>query len=142
MKHLAKPVSFAIPGFFVRAGTLESATRQVAFSANIRTACPGKQTLKEKRGYAKEKAARICHLLGRIPDSELKSPNTYQDLIGYLDHENLIVRDLAFWHLAQLVPEGAAQIAYDPLAEADQRKQRIQQWQILVPPRKVPRMPP
>jgi pSer/pThr/pTyr-binding forkhead associated (FHA) protein len=95
--------------------------------------------LKDKR-YAQEKAALIGHLLCKIPDTALKSPNTYQNLIGYLDHENLIVRDLAFWHLAQLVPEGAAKIAYDPLAEADQRKKTIDQWRKLVPPGTVPRI--
>src|SRR5262249_6207622 len=49
--------------------------------------------LKEKR-YAQEKAALISRLLQRIPDPDLARPETYQTLIGHLDHENLIVRDL------------------------------------------------
>ncbi len=97
--------------------------------------------LKDKRGYAPEKGALIGRLLQRIPDADLAKPETYQSLIRYLDHENLIVRDLAFWHLAQLVPSGAASIAYDPVAEADQRRKHIAEWQKIILPGKVPEAP-
>jgi hypothetical protein len=97
--------------------------------------------LKEKQGYSPEKGALIGRLLQRIPDADLAKPETYQSLIRFLDHENLIVRDLAFWHLAQLVPSGAASIAYDPAAEADQRRKHIAQWQKIIPPGKVPEAP-
>src|SRR5207248_2158656 len=97
--------------------------------------------LKEKRGYAQEKGALIGRLMQRIPDADLTKPQTYQSLIGYLDHENLIVRDLAFWHLAQIVPEGATKIAYDPVADSDKRRKFVEEWQKLVPPGTVPKAP-
>jgi hypothetical protein len=94
--------------------------------------------LQEKRGYSREKAALILRLLHRFSREDLARPETYQTLIGYLDHENLAVRDLAYWHLALLVPEGARKIRYDPVADPENRQQSIRRWKKLVPEGKVP----
>jgi hypothetical protein len=99
------------------------------------------QGLLEKQGYSREKAILACKLLRPLPAAELARPETYQDLIRCLDHENLLVRDLAFWHLANLVAEGPRKIAYDPAADEQHRRQAIEQWRKLVPPGKVPRPP-
>jgi hypothetical protein len=37
-----------------------------------------------------------CKLLQPLPAADLARAETYQELIGHLDHENLLVRDLAF----------------------------------------------
>jgi hypothetical protein len=94
--------------------------------------------LQEKHGYAKEKAALVLRLLYPLPTESLGRPETYQTLIGYLEHENLSVRDLAYWHLALLVPEGARTIPYDPAGQAEQRRQGIEGWRKLIPEGKVP----
>jgi hypothetical protein len=72
------------------------------------------------------------------PDADLAKPATYQELIDMLDHENLVVRDLAFWHLALLVPEGAKTIAYNPVLETDKRREAVSQWRKLVGKDHVP----
>jgi hypothetical protein len=94
--------------------------------------------LQQKRGYARDKAALIAQLLQPVPAKDLSRPEIYQTLIGCLDHENLVVRDLAFWHLALLVEEGARTIAYDPAADAAKRRQAVERWRKLVPPGAVP----
>jgi hypothetical protein len=98
--------------------------------------------LQEKRGLAREKAALVCKLLQPLPAYDLARAETYQELIGRLDHENLLVRDLAFWHLANLVEEGPRKIAYDPAQNAEQRRPAVEQWRKLVPPGVVPRAAP
>jgi hypothetical protein len=96
--------------------------------------------LQQKRGYAREKATLACKLLQLLPAASLARAETYQELIGYLDHENLLVRDLAFWHLANLAEEGPRQIAYDPAGDAEHRRPAVGQWHKLVPPGTVPRL--
>ena len=63
--------------------------------------------LQEKRGYSKEKAALIVQLLPPLSREAMSTADTYQRLIDDLNHENLAVRDLAYWHLANRVREGA-----------------------------------
>jgi hypothetical protein len=97
--------------------------------------------LHERKGYLREKAEIIMHLLHSVSEADAAKPETYQKLVGYLDHENLAIRDLAFWHLTLLVPEGAKSINYDPAADSEKRKQGVEQWRKLVPPGKVPAPP-
>ena len=75
------------------------------------------RVLCEQKGYSREKAAIIMGLLHGFSDAALAEPQTYATLIDYLNHENLAIRELAFWHLAHMVPEGAKKIVYDPAAE-------------------------
>jgi len=96
------------------------------------------RTLYEKKGYSREKAEIIMRLLHSFSEAELNNPGTYQTLIGYLNHDNLAIRDLAFWHLYQLVPEGAKQIPYDAADAPDKRRQVIEQWKRLIPEGRLP----
>jgi hypothetical protein len=93
--------------------------------------------LGEQRAYSKEKAEIIIRLLHSVSEADAAKPKTYQDLISYLDHDNLAIRQLAFWHLSFLVPEGAQQIVYDPAADAEQRKPACEQWKKLLANGKV-----
>src|SRR5262249_55425276 len=81
--------------------------------------------IQERTGYGKEKSALIVKLRGVFPEEALARPETRQELVGYLDHENLAVRELAYWHLALRFPDGARRIPYDPLAEPEQRQESI-----------------
>jgi hypothetical protein len=96
------------------------------------------RTLYEKKGYAKEKAEIIMRLLHSFSDAELAKPETYQLLIGYLDHENLVIRDLAIWHLALLLPQGTQKIAYDPAGDPEKRKKAVEEWKKLLPAGTLP----
>ena len=58
--------------------------------------------------------------------------------IGYLEHENLAVRDLAYRQLAALAPGCAKRVPYDPAGTAEQRPQAVARWRELVPPGKQP----
>lgn len=97
------------------------------------------RVLAVQKGYSREKAEIIMGLLHGFPDAALKKPVTYARLIGYLDHENLAIRELAFWHLAHLVPEGAKKIPYDPAGEVAARAKAVQEWKKLIPEGSVPR---
>jgi hypothetical protein len=92
----------------------------------------------EKKAYSQADAEIIMRLLHSFSDEELKDPKTFAFLLGCLDHERLVVRDLAFQHLALLVPDGATTIQYDPNAEPDKRKPAVEQWKKLIPEGKVP----
>jgi hypothetical protein len=94
------------------------------------------QGLLEKQGYAHDKAVLACKLMRPLPPADLDRPETYQELIGYLDHENLLIRDLAFWHLSNLVPDRPP---FDPAGDEKHRRQAIEQWKKRVPPGSVPR---
>jgi hypothetical protein len=100
----------------------------------------------ERRGDSKDKAERIVRLLHFYPPEALGQKKTYEDLIGCLDDDNLLVRDLAFWHLDQLgvggrLPEEARKIAYDPTWETEKRRPAIEKWKTLLAEGKVPSPP-
>jgi hypothetical protein len=90
------------------------------------------QILRERRGYARDKADLIVELLQPLSEAERRRPDTYQRLVGHLRHENLAVRDLAHWHLMLLVPQGR-NIPYDPAGEAGERARAVAKWEDLLP---------
>jgi hypothetical protein len=97
----------------------------------------------ERRGDSKDKAELIVRLLHFYPPEALDKRKTYEDLIGWLNDDNLLVRDLAFWHLEQIgvggrLPEEARKIAYDPTWEAEKRRSAVDQWKKLLSEGKVP----
>jgi hypothetical protein len=99
------------------------------------------RTFIEKRAYPKEKAAILMRLLHDVSESEARKRETFETLIDYLNHENLSIRELAFWHLAHLVPEGANTIPYDATSDPDKRQAAVQQWKKLVAAGKIPPKP-
>jgi len=63
-----------------------------------------------------------------------------------LDDDNLLVRDLAFWHLDRLgvggrLPEKTRKIDYDLTSEPEKRQQAVEQWKKLLREGKMP-LPP
>jgi len=91
--------------------------------------------LQQNRGYGRRKAETVVQLLsgeavaGSVPLVELA---------GYLDHESLVIRELAAITLAWLAPQEAQKIAYDPAGDAGQRRQAVQRWKDVTPQLKVP----
>jgi hypothetical protein len=95
----------------------------------------------EKRAYPKEKAAILMRLLHDVSEPDARKPETFETLIDYLNHENLSIRELAFWHLAHLVPEGANTIPYDATSEPEKRQAAVQEWKKLRTAGKIPPKP-
>jgi hypothetical protein len=96
-----------------------------------------RRTLDEKR-YSREEAAIIVRLLHFFSEQEVDNPQTYEALVAYLNHDRLVIRELAFGHLATLVPEEAARIPYDPAGSLGQRRQACEQWKKLLATWKAP----
>ncbi len=100
----------------------------------------------ERRGDSRDKAERIVRLLHFFTPEAIDRKETYEELIGCLDDDNLLVRDLAFWHLDQLdvggkLPEEARKIAYDPTWEPEKRRPAVEKWKALLDQGKVPSPP-
>jgi hypothetical protein len=94
-------------------------------------------------GYARDKVQLIIRLLHFIPKDDLRR-QTLEELAGLLDHDELVVRKLALWHLseltrARLIPVKEAEaIGYDPLADKEPRRLAVEKWKKLITSVKIP----
>jgi hypothetical protein len=86
------------------------------------------RALQSRGGYSKEKADIILRLLQGYSAEDASKPDVFGMLIGYLNHENLAVRELAGQNLAALAPAIAKEIAYDPAGNAASRQKAIDAW--------------
>lgn len=93
------------------------------------------ELLKEK--YRTVEADNILTLLHQFSEKDLKNPDTYDLLIGYLNSPQLALRELASWHLYQLVPLGQ-KIRYNASADAATRQQAQASWRALIPAGQLP----
>jgi len=94
----------------------------------------------EVRKLSPVHAATVLQLLHSFGDVDLAQPETYQTLIDYLDHRELPIRALAYWHLSRLVPAGK-KFGYQPQASKEEREAAIRQWRALLPAGKLPPRP-
>jgi pSer/pThr/pTyr-binding forkhead associated (FHA) protein len=95
-------------------------------------------TLCDRKFYAPEKAELILQLLHTFSAKEVAQPETYERLIGWLNHDNLAVRDLALWHLALLAPDIVKQVNYRPADPAAKRAEAVEQLRKRLPAGTVP----
>jgi hypothetical protein len=95
------------------------------------------QALIDYAKYTPVQAATALQFLHSPGEDLLSRPEFYQTLLGYLGHEKLLIRGLAYWHLSRLVPAGQ-KFGYDPLAPKEAREAAIQKWQKLLPPGQLP----
>lgn len=93
--------------------------------------------LTKTEGYTPTQAKNLIYLFNGIEADKLKRPETYEVLIGALNHNKMAVRELAHWHLIRLVPDGKS-IAYDAAGPEMQRLQAIAAWRRLVPEGELP----
>lgn len=98
--------------------------------------------LQQRFSYPAAVAGQLVRLVATIPEEDRQKPETYQELIELLDHDNQVLRHLAFWHLYQGLrerrPAGADKIPYDPLADRKERQEAVKAWKKLVPAGTVP----
>jgi hypothetical protein len=93
------------------------------------------QALEKK--HSPETAETLMTLLHGFSAKQAQEPATYQTLIGWLKHELLPVREMAFAELFALVPEGR-KIPFDPAGDAAQRERAFQEWKKLIPDGQLP----
>jgi hypothetical protein len=94
-----------------------------------------------KAKYRGFEADAIMALLHGFSPQDLSNPDTFESLIGALDHPQLPVRELANWRLYTLMPEAHQKIRYSATADAAARQQAQREWRKLIPPGKLPPMP-
>lgn len=94
--------------------------------------------LHQGRTYPKEQVHLVLRLLQSYSREAIARADTYQELIRYLEHDNLAVRELGHWHLFNLVFEKARAIPYDAAADAVKRQENVRRWQKEIPPGTVP----
>jgi hypothetical protein len=93
--------------------------------------------------FDKGEAAMFMQLLRNFPLEQLKDsmqgPGIFQALIGYLGKEQrkIAIRELAYYHLWHLVPEGR-NISYSATMPAAQLDQAQLEWRKLIPPGSLP----
>jgi hypothetical protein len=99
----------------------------------------------QRLGYTSSRASLIVRLLSPLPVGDREKPGTYQELIGHLDHEELAVRQFAFWHLyeglKQRMPDVVFKIEYDPMLPQARRQEGVAKWRKLIPAGTVPARP-
>jgi hypothetical protein len=93
--------------------------------------------LVEKKQFNSVTAETVLQLLHSFSDDDLARPEVYETLIAYLNHENPVVRNLAYWHLARLVPAGK-KFGYNAIASKEDRDKTICEWKNLIPKGKLP----
>jgi hypothetical protein len=107
---------------------------------NFIASAPGRdlqlyQLLQTVERYTPAQAAAVLQLLHSPFDPN--QAETYETLIAYLQHDKLAVRELARWHLYELVEQGRG-IAYDAAGTPEQRAKAVGAWKQLIPEGKVP----
>jgi hypothetical protein len=90
--------------------------------------------------YSKAHAEIVVQLLHNFTLRQLAHPETYEALIHYLTNDRLAIRQLAWWHLTRLVPDGD-RIAYDPAGAPVQLRQGQALWRKRIPEGKLPTAP-
>jgi hypothetical protein len=98
------------------------------------------QGLIEVAKFPPIEAETVLQLLHSFGDAELANPELYETLIEYLNHHELAIRGLAYWHLKRLVPAGK-KFGYAPQESKEARAEAIKKWKELIPEGKMPRRP-
>jgi hypothetical protein len=93
------------------------------------------ETLKGR--YKTAEAENIMVLLHTFSRQEVGNRETYETLIDYLNNPNVAIRELASWHLYQLVP-AAQRIAYSATADSRDRERAQREWLALLQSGQIP----
>lgn len=91
-----------------------------------------------EKKYSSATAEIVLHLLHGFSPGQLEKPEAYANLIGYLKHTDLPVRELSYRQLRTHVPEGRL-IPYDPAGGRAQRVRAFEEWKKLIPEGTVPK---
>jgi hypothetical protein len=93
------------------------------------------QLFLDRLHYSRAQAETVLQLLHSPFAAD--QPETYETLLAYLNHNKLAIRELAWWHLSRLVPEGVGP-PYDPGAGEADRARAAAAWKKLIPSGSLP----
>jgi hypothetical protein len=93
-----------------------------------------------KSKYRAFEADTIMTLLHGFNEKDLANPDAYELLVGYLNHPQMPIRELAYLNLVRLVPAGQ-KIRYSAAADATTRQQAQTAWRALMPLHQAPPTP-
>jgi hypothetical protein len=93
-----------------------------------------------KTRYKAAEPESILGLLHGFSPKALTKRETYETLIDYLIHPNLVIRELSYLYLVQLVPAGR-KIAYTPVADSRERQHGQKEWLKLLDAGQIPPRP-
>jgi hypothetical protein len=104
---------------------------------------PDKQSgyLTAGKKFRPTEASIVMELLHPFGQQQLADPDTWAYLIDKLKNDRLAIRELAYFHLARLVPDGR-KIPYNPGDAPDGLQRGYEQWKKLIPDGKLPPAPP
>jgi hypothetical protein len=91
-----------------------------------------------KKRYNELHADLYMQLLHGLSENDVTNPETYQNLLSWLNSEKLGIRELALSYLIRLDPEGLAVAKYDPMADPETREAAIARWRKRIPAGKLP----
>jgi len=99
--------------------------------------------LQKSGGYSQVEAQTIMDLLHGFSDDDAGKPQTYDDLIDYLRHPKMVIREMAWRSLIQLWPDGR-KIPYNPAGPPEMRNAAWEEWKNKLktgklPPRAAPK---
>lgn len=77
------------------------------------------------QNFAPDHVETLYRLLWGYNDSDARSPQTSRILVDWLQHENLVIRHLAFYHLYSLTGQ---KYDYRPVSPALQRNAAVDRW--------------
>ncbi len=83
-------------------------------------------------------ASIVMELLHGFGPEARQRPEIYDALISYLQSDQLLVRELAAWNLARLVPQ-AKDVGYDAAATLEERRRSVVQWRQWIPEGQLPK---
>ncbi len=95
--------------------------------------------LLREKGYTPNQSLTVMKLLHDFSEAELV-PATYSSLIDYLQHNKVAIRQLAYFHLTLLAPEGR-KINYSPAGPKESRDAAVAEWKKLIPEGSRPQPP-
>src|SRR5207248_2189840 len=98
------------------------------------------EILKNEKQYTPSQAETVMQLLHDFPDEQLGQPTTWETLIGFLRADKPAIRNLAYWHLCRLVPQGR-EPKFNPIGDTRQREAAYTAWKKLIPDGAVPPKP-
>jgi hypothetical protein len=94
------------------------------------------------RRYTPAKAETVLHLLHSFSPEDRERPETYDTLIEYLRHGDLRVRQLAYWQLVHMVPQGKRlRPAYNAGGTPQELARGQAAWRRLIPQGQLPPPP-
>jgi hypothetical protein len=101
-----------------------------------------RKLLVDKKDYTDAQAdAMVQMAMLSLGQADIYAVATYEFLFEELNDEKLAIREFAYWHLAQLDPEGAKQSMYNPIL-IDARDVAIARWRKRLTDGKIPPKPP